>query len=62
MEKDKYQIELEEKTKTLKECQENKSLKSCMNCTELFECKIREDYVKATYNSMSKGETGGFEF
>lgn len=62
MEIDKYEQDLEEKTKLLKECQENKKLKSCFNCEELFTCQIREDYVKATYNSMSKGETGGFEF
>jgi len=62
MEKDKFQIELDEKKKTLQKCQEDKKLKSCMDCQQLFDCKIREDYVKATYNSMSKGETGGFEF
>jgi len=62
MEIDKYQQDLEEKTKLLKECQKNKNLKSCFNCEQLFTCQIREDYVKATYNSMSKGETGGFEF
>jgi len=48
MEIDKYKQDLEEKTKLLKECQENKNLKSCFKCEQLFTCQIREDYVKAT--------------
>lgn len=62
MEIDKYQLVLEEKKELLQKCQKEKNVKSCMDCKELFECKIRQDYVKATYDSMSKGETGGFEF
>lgn len=62
MSKDKYQIDLEAKKELLIKCQENKKLTSCMDCEKLFECEIRTNYVKATYDSMLKGQSGGFEF
>jgi len=31
-------------------------------CDKLFECALRDEYVKAVYESMSKGQGGGFEF
>ncbi|WP_037940692.1 hypothetical protein [Sulfurospirillum arcachonense] len=62
MEKDEFQKDLEDKKKTLQECQTTKNLKTCMDCEKIFECETRKNYVRATYDSMSKGETGGFEF
>ncbi len=59
---DKYELALQEKTKELKECQTKKELKSCLECKEVLTCKLRDEYVKAVYESMSKGQTGGFEF
>ena len=62
IEKDKYQLELDKKKIALKKCQEEMNLKSCMDCSKLFECTIRKNYVNSAYASMSKGQTGGFEF
>ena len=59
---DKWEIALEEKNLEVKECQDSKSLKSCLGCADLNECTLRDNYVKAVYESMSKGEGGGFEF
>jgi hypothetical protein len=33
-----------------------------MKCEKMFGCEIRELYVKAVYESMNKGRSGGFEF
>ncbi len=60
--RDKYQQSLDEKKDLLQKCQKEKNLNSCMKCDKMFECKTREDYVKAVYESMSHGEAGGFEF
>lgn len=59
---DEFELHLEKMIDELKKCQENKSLKSCSPCELFFECQLRKDYVDAVYNSMSKGQTGGFEF
>jgi len=59
---DEYQLNLENKKMALLKCQENIKLDSCMKCEKTFTCKTREDYVKAVYESMSHGGTGGFEF
>lgn len=60
--KDAYELVLEGKKQTLQECQKSKSLESCMKCEELFSCEIRKEYVRAVYDSMNKGQSGGFEF
>ena len=62
MEKDKYELSLDEKLDKLQECQKEKNLESCTNCEKTFECNTRKEYVKAVYESMSKGQGGGFEF
>ncbi len=62
VELDKFEIHLDEMIKKITLCQEEKNLKSCSNCEHCFGCKTRDDYVKSVYNSMSKGDTGGFEF
>ncbi|MFP4332263.1 MAG: hypothetical protein ACLFQJ_03105 [Campylobacterales bacterium] len=57
-----FDKELEEKTLELKKCQEQKSITSCLSCSEALGCEVRNGYVKAVYFSMSKGDTGDFEF
>ena len=70
---DKFEMHLDEMILKVQKCQEDtfgalghkingKALKSCSGCELYFTCSLRIDYVKSVYNSMSKGETGGFEF
>ena len=60
--KDKWKLNLEEKTIELKQCQEINRVKSCLECLELLNCKIRDSYIHAVYSSMNRGASGGFEF
>lgn len=60
--KDKFEIYLDDMIVKLQECQVQKNLKSCSDCEHYLGCELRNDYIKSVYNSMSKGETGGFEF
>jgi hypothetical protein len=46
----------------VQQCQKENSLDSCMKCNKLIGCDLRKEYVQTTYESMSKGEIGGFEF
>lgn len=59
---DKFELHLNEMIAKVQKCQEEKSLKSCSLCEHFLGCELRSDYIKSVYNSMSKGETGGFEF
>ncbi len=59
---DKFELHLDEMIEKIQQCQIQKALKSCSACEQFLECALRDEYVKAVYNSMSKGETGGFEF
>ena len=59
---DKFQAHLQEMLVKLQQCQSDKSLKSCSDCEHFLSCELRADYIKSVYNSMSKGDTGGFEF
>lgn len=59
---DKWEEALQEALALLQDCQKSHGLTSCYECDQLLECKIRNSYVKAVYESMNKGETGGFEF
>jgi len=59
---DKFEIHLDEMIVKLQQCQVEKNLKSCSDCEHYLGCELRGDYIKSVYNSMSKGETGGFEF
>lgn len=61
-EKDKFEVFLDEMLTKLQTCQQEKVVQSCSQCEHYFTCDLRHDYVKAVYNSMSKGDTGGFEF
>lgn len=60
--KDRYRIRLEEQLVQLQTCQKEKGLESCMPCSEVIGCPIRREYVNAVYESMNKGQGGGFEF
>lgn len=62
MSKDKFDIYLDEMIQKVQDCQESNSLKSCFECDKFLECDLRDEYVKASYDSMSKGQDGGFEF
>ncbi len=57
-----YEAKLEEAKKALQECQTSKMLESCLNCPSLIGCPVRTAYVRTVYESMSKGEAGGFDF
>ena len=60
--KDKWQIQLDEQLIVLKKCQNEHNLNSCMQCSEILNCQVREKYISAVYESMNKGTGGGFEF
>jgi len=60
--KDEYELRLEQKLRELQECQQEQNLDSCMKCEKIFECELRKSYVEGVYESMRKGEEGGFEF
>jgi len=60
--KDKFELYLQEMLEKLQACQVKKGHQSCSLCESYFGCELRDEYVKAVYNSMSKGDTGGFEF
>ena len=60
--KDKWELALEEKLILLQECQKSKNLNSCLKCELVIGCELRNSYVKAVYESMNKGQGGGFEF
>ncbi|MGB5964123.1 MAG: hypothetical protein WBF77_11910 [Sulfurimonadaceae bacterium] len=57
-----FEERLDQEILNLKKCQEEKQLKSCSLCEFYIGCETRRAYVQAVYDSMSKGETGGFEF
>jgi len=59
---DQWQILLLQKKSELEACQNSNNLQSCMPCPHFLECELRDDYVKAVYDSMNKGKGGGFEF
>jgi len=59
---DKFEVHLDEMIVKLQECQVQKNMKSCSDCKHYLSCELRGEYIKSVYNSMSKGDTGGFEF
>ncbi len=59
---DEWELKLEAKLKELKSCQEQKGIKSCLDCSLLLNCIVRDSYIHAVYSSMNKGASGGFEF
>ncbi len=59
---DEWQIVLKQKKVELENCQKEHNVSSCLKCEKLLNCELRDAYVKAVYDSMSKGKGGGFEF
>jgi len=68
---DPYKEALRARLQSLKSCQSatNVSIEhegeyhgSCMPCPKIIGCETRRLYVAAVYNSMGKGDTGGFDF
>jgi len=59
---DEWEVALKNIKIELEACQKDQHVQSCMKCQKLLECTLRESYVKAVYDSMSKGTGGGFEF
>ncbi len=59
---DKFELHLDEMIVKVQACQKEKMKASCSACEHYLTCELRTDYIKSVYNSMSKGETGGFEF
>jgi len=59
---DEWQLALKSKKKELQECQDKHQVDSCLKCQDVISCNLREEYVQAVYDSMSKGSGGGFEF
>jgi len=59
---DEWQITLKQKKVELENCQKEHNVNSCLKCDKLLNCALRDAYVKAVYDSMSKGKGGGFEF
>lgn len=59
---DKYDENLAVAVNELQICQTQKDTSSCLTCEKVLQCDIRDSYVKAVYESMSKGSEGGFEF
>ncbi len=59
---DEWKIALKQKKVELEACQAEHQVRSCTGCKKLLECALRDSYIKAVYDSMSKGAGGGFEF
>ena len=59
---DEWELALQAKKRELEACQVKEKVTSCLACPKLHNCEIRDAYVHAVYNSMSKGAGGGFEF
>ena len=59
---DEWQLAFAQKKTMLETCQIEHQVRSCMSCEKLLDCEVRDAYIKAVYNSMSKGASGGFEF
>lgn len=68
---DVFERALETKLQELRACQSEKGLlpnqdnpqaPGCLGCENLDSCQLRQDYVKAVYKSMNKGQAGDFAF
>jgi hypothetical protein len=62
IEKDEWEKALDIQLENIQNCQKSKNLIGCETCSEILDCIIRKEYVKAVYESMNKGSGGGFEF
>lgn len=59
---DEYDKKLLRQIDILKKCQNEKSVNSCLSCSQVLVCDIRNEYVLSAYASMHKGNIGGFDF
>ncbi|WP_457596440.1 hypothetical protein [Hydrogenimonas sp.] len=59
---DKWVAARDEAKAKLLACQKEHGVESCMKCEKVIGCEVRNDYVKKVYESMNKGQGGGFEF
>ncbi len=59
---DRFEQRLDETMLSMQSCQKEKNVSSCSECDQFIGCAVRKEYIQAVYDSMSKGETGGFEF
>lgn len=59
---DRFAKELENRVVLLQECQNGKQVQSCSQCEQFLDCEVRDGYVKAVYENMTKGQQGGFDF
>lgn len=59
---DQFQINLHHASAKLTACHNEKNVTSCLQCGEVLTCPLRENYVQAAYESMSKGQEGAFNF
>ncbi len=59
---DQWEQAREEAKIRLQACQKEHNVDSCMKCEKIIGCDVRNDYVKKVYESMNKGQGGGFEF
>ena len=50
--KDFVVLQFDTNKQKLKECQNSNQTDSCMNCDLFFQCQIRHDFVKSTYEKM----------
>ncbi|WP_345980925.1 hypothetical protein [Sulfurimonas sp. HSL3-2] len=57
-----FEKRLDEMIVQVRQCQDQKQLETCSKCEQYIGCELRNRYISAVYDSMSKGETGGFEF
>ncbi len=57
-----YEKRLDDALKILQECQQEHGIDSCYVCEKCIGCETRTKYIRSVYESMSKGETGGFDF
>ncbi len=57
-----WDIALVKKKEELQACQIAKELHSCLQCELVLSCELRDAYVISVYESMNRGDSGGFEF
>lgn len=57
-----YEEKLDAAMDYLQKCQNERNVSSCYLCEQCIGCEIRTKYIRSVYESMSKGETGGFDF
>ncbi|WP_121021824.1 hypothetical protein [Helicobacter vulpis] len=59
---DDFDQELQTQCQKVLACQERKGVGSCLKCSIVLECTLRQAYVQSVYLSMNKGKQGNFDF